>query len=331
MGASLRIATFNLENFDDKPGESPSLAERVSIMKPQLIRLNADILCLQEVNGQEQQGKPRALSALASLIQGTIYEGYSVVYTVTTKGEPYDVRNLVLLSRFPISTHKQIKHEYAPKPYYRKVTAIPPETEAKEVTWERPILYATIELGQNRTLHLINVHLKSKIPCEIPGQMIDQYTWKSVSGWAEGFFISSMRRVGQALETRILIDKIFDAAAGAGAPALIVVCGDFNSDIEDIPVSTIRGQVEETGNPALLHRIMIPCELSVPESSRYTLLHLGKGQMLDHVLVSRPLLTYYKSSEIDNEILPDESGAFRTDVNFPESDHAPVVAEFLLP
>jgi hypothetical protein len=25
------------------------------------------------------------------------------------------------------------------------------------------------------------------------------------------------------------------------------------------------------------------------------------------------------------------SGAFRTDVNFPESDHAPVIAEFALP
>jgi hypothetical protein len=91
-----------------------------------------------------------------------------------------------------------------------------------------------------------------------------------------------------------------------------------------------RGPVEETGNPALLRRIMVPCELSVPESSRYTLLHLGKGEMIDHILVSRSLLALCRGTEIHNEALPDESVAFRTDVQFPESDHAPVVTEFVL-
>jgi exonuclease III len=52
--------------------------------------------------------------------------------------------------------------------------------------------------------------------------------------------------------------------------------------------------------------------------------------MIDHILASRALLTFYQGTEIHNEYLPDESGAFRTDVKFPESDHAPVVAEFLL-
>ena len=50
--------------------------------------------------------------------------------------------------------------------------------------------------------------------------------------------------------------------------------------------------------------------------------------MLDHVVVSRRLFGYFDKTEIHNEALPDESGAFRTDLKFPESDHAPVVAEF---
>ena len=54
MPIKLRIATFNLENLDNKPGEKPTLDERIAVMRPQLIRLNADILCLQEVNGQEE-------------------------------------------------------------------------------------------------------------------------------------------------------------------------------------------------------------------------------------------------------------------------------------
>jgi exonuclease III len=50
--------------------------------------------------------------------------------------------------------------------------------------------------------------------------------------------------------------------------------------------------------------------------------------MLDHVLVSRPLFRYFSHAEIHNEALPDESGAFRVDTEFPESDHAPVIAKF---
>lgn len=328
MPTSLRIATFNLENLDDKQGKPPPLAERIAVMRPQLRRLRADVLCLQEVNGQEQPGQPRQLTALTELLQGTGYEGYHRATTLTSANQPYDVRNLVVLSRFPIVHRQQIKHDLTPQPLYRKVTAIPAETEASEVTWERPILYVQLDLGAGATLHLVNVHLKSKIPTDISGQKRDRDTFRSVSGWAEGFFISSMKRVGQALEVRFLLDQIFDAPAPA---PLVAVCGDFNADIDDVPVKALRGRVEETGNPDLLGRIMIPCELTVPEPSRYSLLHLGKGEMIDHILCSRALLSSYRGTEIHNEVLPDESGAFRTDVKFPESDHAPVVAEFVLP
>ncbi len=75
---------------------------------------------------------------------------------------------------------------------------------------------------------------------------------------------------------------------------------------------------------------MVHCENNVPESSRYSLLHLGHGAMLDHVIVSRGLLGHFTHAEIHNEALPDESGAFRVDTQFPESDHAPVVAQFEL-
>jgi hypothetical protein len=34
MPIRLRIATFNLENFDDRPGQAPTLAERIAVMRP---------------------------------------------------------------------------------------------------------------------------------------------------------------------------------------------------------------------------------------------------------------------------------------------------------
>ena len=328
MPIKLRIATFNLENLDDKPGQEPTLNERMALMRPQLLRLNADILCLQEVNGQEEPGHPRRLLALAKLLADTPYAGYHQVSTMIENGtQVYDERNLVILSRFEIPEHHQYKHDFAPAPRYRKVTATPEESEAKEVTWERPILHAKIQLDNNRVLNLINIHLKSKLPTNIEGQKVDNYTWRTPSGYAEGFFLSSMKRVGQALETRILIDTLFDA----NEDALIVVCGDFNADLDDVPVEAIRGDVENTGNDKLAKRVIVSCERTIPEPSRFSLLHRGQGQMIDHLLVSRPLLAHYRGSEIHNELLHDESVAFGTDVKFPESDHAPVIAEFELP
>lgn len=328
MPLRLRIATFNLENLDDRPGEAPTLAERIAVMRPQLIRLQADILCLQEVNGQEEAGQPRRLLALQKLLQGTPYAGYHQVSTTVANGEQiYDERNLVILSRHAIVEHHQYKHTFAPAPRYQKVTAQPPDPQAKEVTWERPILYAKIGVDAGKVLHVINLHLKSKLPSFIDGQQVNSQTWKTASGWAEGFFLSSLKRVGQALETRIVIDKLFDADEGA----MIVVCGDFNADLDDVPVEAIRGDVENTGNAKLAKRVMAPCERTIPEPSRFSLLHLGKGKMIDHLLISRTLLAHYRGAEVHNELLHDESIAFASDVKYPESDHAPVIAEFELP
>ena len=281
MPIRIRIATFNLENFDERPGEAPTLAERIAVMRPQFIRLDADVLCLQEVNGQEEAGQPRRLLALQKPLTGTPSANYHKVSTTTADGvQVYDERNLVLLSRYPIVDPRQYKHHFAPAPRYQKVTAQPQENTATEITWERPILYAKISLDAGRVLHLINLHLKSKLASSIQGQQLDQYTWKTASGWAEGFFLSSLKRVGQALETRIVIDGLFDA----DEDAMIAVCGDFNADLDDVPVEAIRGDVENTGNTKLAKRVLVPCERTIPEPSRFSLLHLGQGKMLDHLL-----------------------------------------------
>lgn len=86
--AAIRIATFNLENFDETaPNQRPSLAERIALMKPQILRLRADIACFQEVNGQERPGQPRALLALADLLAGTNLQGADVTSTGPAGGE----------------------------------------------------------------------------------------------------------------------------------------------------------------------------------------------------------------------------------------------------
>jgi endonuclease/exonuclease/phosphatase family metal-dependent hydrolase len=324
----LRIATFNLENWDDKPDEKPTLDERIAVMRPQLLRLNADILCLQEVNGQEVAGQPRQLLALQKLLADTPYANYHVVSSRTAdKKQVFDERNLVILSRFEILNYQQYKHEFADAPLYRPVTAQPKITTSLEVTWERPLLHAQIRLPDGATLNVINLHLKSKLPADIPGQKLSERVWRSASGWAEGFFVASIKRVGQALEARILIDQLFDQDENA----LIVVGGDFNAEADEVPLEAICGELENTGNRQLANRVMVMCERSIPKSSRFSLLHKGQGRMLDHLLISRSLLAHYRDAEVHNELLHDESLASASDRLYPESDHAPVLARFEWP
>jgi endonuclease/exonuclease/phosphatase family metal-dependent hydrolase len=325
----VRIATFNLENLDDRPDLDPPLSARIRLLRPQLLRLSADVLCLQEVNGQHpEDGGPRRLLALDRLLEDTPYAGFQRAATTALGGQGVaDRHNLVTLSRWPIAGHEQLRHELVPPPGYRSVTAEPDEAEAQPVEWDRPILKTAIELPGGASLHIVNLHLRAPLAALIAGQKEGAFAWRSVGGWAEGFFLATVKRCGQALETRLLVDRIFDSDPGA----LIAVCGDFNAEEQEMPLRIIRGDVEDTGNGHLAYRALVPLERTLPASQRFSVLHHGHKQMLDHILASRALMAYYRQVEVHNEALGDELVAYATVSHSPESYHAPVVAEFALP
>jgi hypothetical protein len=225
----------------------------------------------------------------------------------------YDQRNLIVATGLPVLARRQLRNDLVAAPTYLRLTAMPPDTQPIQIGVERPILHVQLDLGDGRSLHVVNVHLKSKIPTPIPGQMIDTYTWRSADAWAKGAFISAMKRMAQALEARRLVDEILDADPAAR----IVVAGDFNATPDEVPVLAIRGNVEDTGNGDLAARVLAPIEHTIAEPARYTLYHQGKGEMLDHMLVTRNLLAYYRGSEIHNEVLHDESASFATDRKYP--------------
>lgn len=205
----LTIASFNVENLDDKSGgRNPSLAERAPILRDELLRCDADILCLQEVHGQETDAhtsdRPnRTLAALDAVFAGTPYADFNRVHT--TSGQPYDVRNLVIASRFDIIAHEQYRNDLIDDLAYRKVTAVPADGEAKRLSWERPILHAAIQVPGFGLVQVLNLHLKSRLATNVPGQRPgnNRFAWNSAAGWAEGYFMSSIKRVGQALEARM--------------------------------------------------------------------------------------------------------------------------------
>ncbi|MBB4304337.1 endonuclease/exonuclease/phosphatase family metal-dependent hydrolase [Rhodobium orientis] len=322
----MRLATFNLESFGGERAGDPDVAARIDVLKPQIERLRADILCFQEVNGQRPHGGgPRRLDALDDLVAGLDCAGFHRVSSGDLSSGAADVHNLVVLSRHPIASARALHHDLLDPPTWRRRTAVPPDETAGPVMWDRPMLEAEIALPDGRSLHLFNVHLRAPLAAPIPGGKLSATSWARSDAWAEGFALAAVKRLGQAVELRLAIDAIFDA----NDDALIAAVGDFNADALETPLRIAIAGEDDTGNGDLAGRSLTPVERSVSGDRRYTVLHHGRPLMLDHVLISRALLGRFDGVEIHNETLTDELVAQATGRRTPESHHAPVVARFV--
>ena len=327
--SSIRIATFNLESLDEPPHGRASLCSRILALRPQLVRLRADVLCLQEVNGQRPgKDQPRTLDALDQVLKGTAYETYHRAATRSPSGAGVrDHHNLVILSRFPILATDEVWNHLVEPPLYRCQTSNPAQDTAQPVHWDRPLLYVDLDLGDGRKMVVVNVHLRAPRAAFVAGQKKDRHNWNTMAGWAEGFFLATVKAAGQALEVRAFLDRIFDL----DAEALIAVAGDFNSSDGQAPVRIILGDEDDAGSGELANRMLVAAERSLPESQRFSVIHRGRPHMADHILLSRQVMGWLHHVECHNESLHDEVSSPAAVPDSPESYHAPVVCELNVP
>ncbi len=326
---AVRLATFNLESLDEPPRGRASLESRIQALRPQLQRLRADIVCLQEVNGQsEAKGMPRSLHALDRVLAGTPYADYHRVVTQSPTGHGVrDRHNLVILSRFPIVATQEVWTQLVDPPLYRCQTSDPPQDEPQPVVWDRPMLYADVDLGAGRKMVVINVHLRAPRAAFVAGQKRDRHNWKTLSGWAEGLFLATLKAAGQALEVRTFLERLFDL----DKDALVCVAGDFNAEDTQAPVRLIAGDEDDMGQGTLISRILIAAERGLPESQRFSTIHRGRPHMVDHILLSQNLMGWLRHVECYNEALHDEVSSPAAVQDAPESYHAPLVCELVPP
>jgi endonuclease/exonuclease/phosphatase family metal-dependent hydrolase len=315
----LRLATFNLENLDWSPTAEAAFEARRDTLAPLFATLAADILCLQEVGGQKpHKHAPRAYLALDRLLAGTPYANFARAGSVRPQTEgPADVHNLVILSRWPIRATRQIHHDLLPRwswppPCDDGATPAPIIIE-----WDRPLLYAAIELPARLMLHVVNLHLRAPRPAPI----VTARGAGSSKSQAEGQFVAAQKREGQALEARLLVETLFDADPGA----LVAVCGDFNADEYDAPTRLLRGGDNERQEGP---RALMALEERVAPARRYSVLHAGRPKLIDHILASPALATCWRETLILNDALEDEVYA-RDPIN--GSLHAPIVTRLSVP
>jgi endonuclease/exonuclease/phosphatase family metal-dependent hydrolase len=318
----MRIATFNLESLGATRRHGAPFDERAAVLRPQLERLKADILCLQEIDAPKTGGTRRAVE-LEQLLEGTAYAKHRLVVSSLNDG-PSDVHNLTVVTSLPVVEQESLRHRLVEALRFRRHTALPPDEAGIALEWDRPLQHVVLLLPSGRRLHVFNVHLRAPLAMAIPGQKSGPFAWRSVAGWAEGFFAAAVKRAGQALELRLAIEGVFDAEP----EALIAVCGDFNAEDHDTALRLACAGEDDTGSGHLAPRVLTPVERTLPQDRRFTVLHHGRAQMLDHILASRALFGELAAVEIHNEMLEDELVAYGRIDRPPESLHAPVVASF---
>ena len=314
---AFRLATFNLENLDWSPAHEDAFARRLTVLAPMLDALEADVLCLQEVGAQKSPSRaPRRFLALDRLLAGGRYaEHHRATSLRPGSSEPADVHNLVILSRWPIRAQRQLHHDIV-----ARWTWTPPRDDDTapapiEITWDRPLLYAAIDLPGGAPLHVINLHLRAPRAAPVaPARGLG-----SSRALVEGQFVAAQKREGQALEARLLAETLFDREP----EARLVICGDFNADEHDAPTRLLRGGREDDMSP----RALTPLEERVEPARRYSVIHAGRPTLIDHILASRALAAACVDVAIANDGLEDE-------VYAPEpidgSLHAPVSVTFQL-
>lgn len=324
----MRLATFNLESLDLGPKAQVPLETRAAVLRPALERIAADIVCLQEVNGQHVPGhEERRLVALDRLLEGTPYQHYARATTTGPGGRGVaDVHNLVTLSRFPIIAHRQVRHEFVSPPQHTSIMAEPGGGEQVPVRFDRPLLLTQIALPDGSPVSVINLHLRASLASPIAGQKAGPFAWRTVGGWAEGFFVSTVKRAAQALELRLLVEQMLREEPAS----LIAVAGDFNAEDFGATLRLVVASEEDLGASELSAHSLVVLDRAIAADRRWSVLHHGREQMLDHILASRALYGRFRHIEVHNEGLGDEALGYGKAIHSAASYHAPVVAEFAM-
>lgn len=321
----MKIATFNMESFGEDRHDPEALTPRLEALRPKILELGADILCLQEVNAQKLKGQTaRQFRALDLLLEETPYRDFYRATSERPSGKgPGDRHNLAILSRYPIRRFESLYQSHAHPPLWQPVSAKPAHDAPETILFDRPVLQTEIDIGTGRPLHLFGVHLRAPIAAMIRGGKRADRSWKTVSAWAEGYQLSVLKQTAQALELRLAVEAIFDT----DSEAQIVLAGDFNATGDTGTLRLLRADPDDTGSPHLASRRLYQLDAALPPEKRKTVIHKGRGQALDHILASAAMTHRTTGFKVFNVGLPDEVLHSDKD-DYAGSFHAAMLAEF---
>jgi endonuclease/exonuclease/phosphatase family metal-dependent hydrolase len=301
---SFSVATFNTKDFFAPGGPiTPALFRaKVEHVAGQLLTARADLVALQEVGHQD------ALASLTSRLKNEL--PYAHVASA-----PPDRRGIrcAVLSRLPFES--VTIHAPATLTFPGFVEGDPPPFGTR-MPLRRPVVHVRVRDEGGVAVDVLVAHFKSLLPMPLVranGEAVLASTGRDL---AEGFLRSLVWRSAEALFVRSLVDDVLSRDANAS----VLVAGDLNDGPSSVPLQVLRGKGPQA-LAAVAERIA--------EAKRFSLLHEGQPVQLDHILVTEPLLRRLKDARFLNENLRDHGPYSAQVAPSADSDHAPLVAEFL--
>ncbi|MGH3915737.1 MAG: endonuclease/exonuclease/phosphatase family protein [Pseudonocardiaceae bacterium] len=307
------MATWNLENLfrpGDETGPEPQGAyqAKLTALAGTITELAPDVLAVQEV------GDPAALVDLVDRLAGTWH---------TALADP-DGRGIRtgILSRLPLSTVEQVVD------FPKGLRPIQVDDTATTMSqMGRPALRVRVELDAT-TLDVISCHLKSKL-LTFPGGRFNPQDEDERARFA---VYALNRRAAEAAAIRAYATNLL---AGDGQHRAVIVAGDLNDEPEAATTQLLHGPSgSEIGTPGFDHpdqgdgqRLWNLAPL-IPEAQRFSRIYRGRGELIDHLLVSHVLVKAVQTVTTGETEIPSITDEPTERQHEPGSDHRPVVGRF---
>jgi predicted extracellular nuclease len=312
----MRVATWNLENFfapdasDAAPTSRAAYDAKVASLAGTIKGLAPDVIAVQEV------GPSPVLDDLVAAVGGRWH-------TAVAAPDGRGIR-VGLLARRVLRDVEQVTEVPA------GLGPVQIDDDGRTMTrLSRPALKATIRFG-GHDVHVVSVHFKSKL-LTFPGGRFST----SDEGVRARYAVYALhRRAAEAAAVRSYATGLLERGTGTAVPA-VVVAGDLNDEGASATTQILYGPPgselgtggfdrPDAGDPQRLWSL----DTLIPVEERYSRVYRGRGELIDHILVSAPLVHAVTTVGAGPGAAPsiaDDPDARRDE---PGSDHRPVHAHF---
>ncbi|WP_308257757.1 endonuclease/exonuclease/phosphatase family protein [Pseudonocardia lacus] len=310
----VRIGTWNLENLfrpgaDGGPRTEDAYQAKLSSLADTITVLAPDVLAVQEV------GDPDALTDLADRAGG----GW---HLATADPDRRGIR-VGFLSRLELTDIEQtIGFPAGLRPIQVD------DTNTTSSTMGRPALRARVQAG-SQSIDLVTCHLKSKL-LTFPG---GRFSPRDEGERARFGAYALNRRTAEAVTVRAAATALLD---GQGQQRAVVVLGDLNDEPAAATTQILHGPPgseigtagftrPDQGDGVRLWNLAA----QIPEAQRFSRVYRGRGELIDHILVSHALVGLIPNGAVTTDTTaaaPSITDDPRTRRDAPGSDHRPVLA-----
>ncbi|OHV30083.1 MULTISPECIES: endonuclease/exonuclease/phosphatase family protein [Pseudofrankia] len=314
------LGTWNLENLF-RPGGAFGAADmatyqvKVAALAATINSSGVDVLGVQEV------GSPDAFADLVGELDGTWHSALSTQFDAQ-----HPIR-VGILSRLPIESVQEVVD--FPDGLLPVQTGDDAQTTQR---MGRGALAATVTSRSGQPVTVVVCHLKSKLlsfPANGGGSRFSTDDEEERARYAS---YALHRRAAEAVTVRGFATQLLE---GDGRVHRLAVVGDLNDEPHAASTQILNGPPgSEIGTHAFDREDRGDAErlwnlgAAIPEDKRYSRVHEGRKELIDHILVSHALLPRMgKVTTLLDRPLPTVGDDPTERRRARDSDHAPVLAE----